>query len=629
MHSPPAIRLAIVACALLLSLRTDSASGMTAARPWHAWHPFLAATCLDCHGADEPAGGLDLSPNFQDPRWIDDYRTWHLIRRKIAWGEMPPPDARGSIWDPTLERLIADAMRQEIRIAARQYRPSYGRLPLRRLSRFAFGNSVKDVLRIPFDVSANLPADGGGGEGFDNAAETLFITPLHAEKYMQAARQAVDYALKTTSARADLFSSQPTAEVAPRVAASANLMRVAARAFRRPVTEEDLMQYLSLFDRSFAASADFEQSVADSIAAILLSPRFLYLEEEPADDEKGRRLRDHELAARLALFLSCSIPDETLAQAADAKLLSDLASLREQTQRLMSLPSFRQFADDFVQQWLGTRSLQGIHKPNAELFPEYDDRLRAAFQEEPVLFVEEIFRENRSLLELIHGKFSYLNGRLAEHYGLQHDHAQADRTVRVELPADSPRGGLLTMAAVLTATSYPHRTSPVLRGKWVLDNLLGSPPHPPPPNIPALDTPGRVEPPTTLQAKLIAHRSNPVCAGCHEAMDTVGFGLEAFDPIGRVRELGAGFPTDQIAPLPGGIPLEGAHSIKEWILARQDDFIRNLVARMFGYALGRGLVPADYPDLEAAVERLERNDYHAQELIFSIVESETFRRAGP
>ena len=185
------------------------------------------------------------------------------------------------------------------------------------------------------------------------------------------------------------------------------------------------------------------------------------------------------------------------------------------------------------------------------------------------------------------------------------------------------------MAGVLTSTSYPHRTSPVLRGKWVLNNLLGSPPHPPPPNIPPLDKTGSSEEGLTLRARLLAHRADPACAGCHQAMDAIGLGLEIFDATGRLRDSEDGHPIEIAGTLPGQVPLENMASLRNWLRAHQDDFVRNLVLRMFGYALGRGLTPADYPDVELTVERLERSDYHALELFLGIAESRAFQSCGP
>jgi Protein of unknown function (DUF1592)/Protein of unknown function (DUF1588)/Protein of unknown function (DUF1585)/Protein of unknown function (DUF1587)/Protein of unknown function (DUF1595)/Planctomycete cytochrome C len=622
-------RLRFFFAAICWVLSESMTCGATAAGRWAELRPILEETCLDCHSADEPAGGLDLVRYFEHPEWMDDYRVWLTIRRRIAWGEMPPGDARPDTWTEELIQKMAAGIQEELRTAARREAPAYPPLPLRRLSRFAFGHSIRDILHIPLDVSQELPADGGGGEGFDNAAETLFVTPLHTEKYLLATRQAVEYAAKTAQARPHLFANLPGPDVSPHDAAKANLLPVAAKAFRRPIADDELSPYLGVFDQTFSTSSDFEQSILDALCAILLSPRFLFVWEPPSNNGLARELDQHELAARLALFLTASVPDEELAAAAAKDELSIPGGLRAQTQRLIKERAFRHFTEDFVSQWLGTRTLQGMHRPNSELFPDFDDELRAAFEEEPILFVEEVFRENKSLLTLIDGKFTFLNRRLARHYQIEHDPPLADRTLRVELPADSERGGLLTMAAVLTTTSYPHRTSPVLRGKWVLDNFLGAPPHPPPPNIPPLETPGVPETVGSLRAKLMAHRADPACAGCHKSMDAVGFGLETFDPIGRLRELESEAPNDTVSVLADGTALAGPSSVKNWLQTRQDDFIRNLVFRAFGYALGRGLTPGDYPDVEIAVDRLERNNYDAQELILAIAESKSFRHRAP
>jgi len=284
-----------------------------------------------------------------------------------------------------------------------------------------------------------------------------------------------------------------------------------------------------------------------------------------------------------------------------------------------------EFAERFVEQWLGTRELGRDIQPDMNLFPAYDDaELQAAIRYEPILFFQDVLAGERSLLELIDSKFTFLTNKLQRHYGFQlKDLGQNPK--RVEVPADSGRGGILSMAAILAVSSYPHRTSPVLRGKWVLENLLGTPPPPPPPNVPELEENHGAIAAKSLRERLEMHRRDAVCASCHDRIDPLGFGLENYDVLGRWRTSDKGMAIDARGALPNGVSFDGPKQLKTVLLERKELFIRNLVSKMLGYALGRGLTLTDQCTVDRIVGKLEDSGYNAHTLILEIVNSVPFR----
>jgi hypothetical protein len=292
--------------------------------------------------------------------------------------------------------------------------------------------------------------------------------------------------------------------------------------------------------------------------------------------------------------------------------------------RLLKDRKARGLAESFAGQWLGTRRLGTEVKPDRRLFSRYDDELENAMREEPTLFLLEILAENRSLVELLDADFTYADQALARHYGIPPPPGFGQPR-RVSLPKDGHRGGVLTMAAVLTVSSYPHRTSPVLRGKWVMEAVLGTPPRPPPPDVPALPEDRKQAEGKTLRERLLAHRANPACASCHDRIDPLGFGLENFDAVGRWRDKDAGQPVDATGSLPDGTRFNGPDGLRKALLDRKDDFMSHLAAKMLGYALGRGLVNEDYWVIDKAVESLKQNDYRSHALLWEVINSAPFR----
>jgi hypothetical protein len=594
---------------------------------------FAARFCLDCHSGDEPQSRLDLSQFATADAVIARPALASLILARVGAREMPPPDSGTQSPSPDEVQQFVRWIRSALRNAGLRAGPA----PLRRLNRYEYNTTMRDLLGVHTQAGEGLPADGGGGAGFDNAAETLFLSPVHAEKYLDAARTALEYMARDPLSRRQVFVATPDDNTSAEEAAGLILRSVMHRAFRRPVASDEVQRYLQPFRDAVARDESFDQAVMHALQGVLISPHFLFRLERPNESPQAKPVDDFELATRLSYFLWSSLPDDELLKLAAKGKLRERTVLREQALRMLDerignfdrgseFTKARALAENFIGQWLGTRELGGEFVPDKDVFPKYDYELGFAMRHEPVYLFEHMLVENRPLLDLLDCDYTFLTRELAAHYGIKDAPIQRFGELEyVKLPDESDRGGVLTMAAVLTVSSYPHRTSPVLRGKWILEKLLGTPPPPPLPDVPPLPESGENAAGKTLRERLEVHRRDAVCASCHSRMDPLGFGLEHYDAIGRLRSEDSGKPIDPTGTLPGGATFSGAQELKRILRERKDDFVRLVTGQMLSYALGRGLVDSDYATIEQVVTRLEEHDYRAQELILGIVESVPFR----
>ena len=429
-----------------------------------------------------------------------------------------------------------------------------------------------------------------------------------------------------TPSRERIFSCRPASASEEESCAREILSALMRRAYRRPIAADELATPLGFF-REARAEGDFEAGIGGALTSILVNPQFLFrVETDPEGADGPYRISDLELASRLSFFLWSSIPDDELLETAIAGRLSDPDELDRQARRMLGDPRSNNLAGNFAGQWLMLRNL-GAVSPNPRLYPDFDDNLRQAFRQETELFFDSVLREDRSVLDLLSADYTFLNERLAKHYGIPNVYGSRFR--RVELEPDSRRGGLLRHGSILSVTSYATRTSPVIRGKWVLDNIYGAPPPPPPANVPVLEE-NSVRAGLPMRERLAEHRVNPVCASCHSTIDPVGFTLENYDAVGRWRDYSGDITEmDASGGLPGVGEFEGVDGLEAALLSRPDQFAGRVTEKLLTFALGRGVDYYDAPTVRAILREARADDYRFSALILGIVKSAPFQMRNP
>jgi hypothetical protein len=591
---------------------------------------FLKGHCQTCHQGPMPAAGFDIAQIGSATTIQSEATRWNRVALRVRNGEMPPKGA--PVPPPDQREQFTNWAAASLRAAGCAAGAMPGPAGIRRLNRDEYAATVRDLLDIQVDLTSSLPADGAGGEGFDNAGETLFLSPLLAEKYMKAARFAMDAAAKEFKSREKLLVARPGNGISAEQAALEILKAFLPRAFRRPVTQDDVAQYLALFRAARKQGQPFEPAILFTMQAVLVSPRFLFLAEPPNTSGDIRRIDQYSLASRMSYFLLGSMPDELLSDLAAAGKLHEPAVVQELLPRMLRREQALEFSKRFVDQWLRIRLLDTDKAPDAKLFPAWttDEEMRSDIRLQPAIFFHEILKRNLSILNLIDSSQTVATRKLARHMGETITFTgDAQQPQWVELPKASTRGGLLGMPAVLAVSSYPYRTSPVLRGAWILESILGTPPPPPPGDVPALEKQASADAPKSVREMLTQHRASAACATCHSRIDPLGFALENYDFIGRWRDQDAGKPIDNRGELPDGTIVAGPQNLKAELLHRKDLFVHNLTAKMLGYALGRGLTPQDSCTVDRIVAELRENDYRAQKLVELIVLSEPFQYQPP
>ena len=762
----------------------------------------LREFCYRCHGAKVQKADLRLDQLATDFRQSATAETWHDVLNKLNLGEMPPEDAS----QPTAAQMqvVTDWLTTELKAAALAKRATGRRVVLRRLTRYEYNNTLRDLLGIDFDFAQDLPPEPMSQAGFRNNGSALGISPLQIELYLESARRALDKVIVTgpapevvrhhteksdakkgkkspTSSRVDnnttfvarLLEYPREGEVVVRVKAHAEvpegagyprmrltcgmrsdvltaeedfgatdvtatadepgvyefrgrieqfplpghnpkypgvmftiwndyqrkpaggakpprkkkgqqpeadptlpvivvqsvdfegpvfdswppathtqilfakesgddevtfvrkvIRRFATRAFRRPLTAEELQTFVAFFNKIRADYPTMEDAVRETLAMVLVSPQFLYLVEPTMRTAKRQPLSDYELASRISYFLWSSTPNQELMDLAEQRKLRDPNTLAAQVSKMLDHHKSSQFVEHFTDQWLNLSGLDRV-AVNPEYFPDFDDRLKADMRGETQHFFAEILHQDLSALNLIQSDFTMLNRRLAQHYGISGPRGSTFE--RVSLTADQHRGGLLTHGSILLANSTGEQSHPIRRAVWLLDRLLDSPPAPPPPDVPELnpDEPNLAGLP--LKRQLEIHRTKEACNQCHRRIDPWGVAFEHYDAIGQWREEvqtitkkkktpAKPAPVVAQATLPGGHHIDGLEALKDHLLMHEKKrFARALVAKLLSYALGRSLELSDEPDIESLAKQFEDSDFRMSHLILAIVQSEPFQ----
>ena len=437
-----------------------------------------------------------------------------------------------------------------------------------------------------------------------------------------------------------IFVAEPSADLKPRDAAVKIVDNFASLAFRRPATKEQIERLLTIFDRASGQGETFDEAITYTLKAVLVSPAFLYrieADRKATLPNNAYPLDDYELASRLSYFLWSSMPDDELFALAEKKQLA--ANLELQVRRMLKDPKAKSLVDNFVMQWLQLQRLQ-TYTPDAKQFPLFTEQVRTAMLIETRMFFEELIREDRPILDIIDGRYTYLNGPLASLYGIKDSVGNTwdpkdkrpggkpiphDKFVRVELPPESIRGGILTHASILTVTSNPTRTSPVKRGKWVLEQILGTPPPPPPPDVPELKDDAKTVATGSLRKRMEEHRKNAACANCHAKMDDMGFAFENFNAIGAFRAKDGEFPIEPAGVLPDGKAFKNPNELKVILKEKKELLTRNLAEKLLTYSIGRGLEWYDKRSLDAIVAGTAKGEYRFSALVLEAVRSDPFR----
>ncbi len=497
---------------------------------------------------------------------------------------------------------------------------------------------VADSLRFSVQVKAGLRlVQVYFAARTSSYIEDLFDRSVHREPYRKAngqpnlstvtitGPQSGTTAVSDSPSRRKVLTCAPASANEEAACAQKIISTLTRRAYRRPVTDEDLEVPLASY-RDGAKRGGFESGIEMAIRSILVSPDFLFrLESQPVGlaSNTPYQISDLDLASRLSFFLWSSIPDEELVRVAEKKTLHKPEVLQQQVRRMLADARSQALVDSFAGQWLHVRNVAG-HQPSPEVLFHYDDNLRKALERETKMLFESIVRENRSTIDLLNADYTFLNERLARHYGIPGVYGERFR--RVSLPPDSPRRGLLGKGSLLMTTSYPNRTSPVIRGKWILENIFGAPPPPPPPNVPELKDerdPRKVLP---MREQMAAHRANPACAGCHAQMDQLGFALENFDGIGEWRDTyPSGARVDASAELPDGTKFNGPAELRQLLVNHSDEFLTTMTEKLLTYALGRGLEPSDAPAVRKIKRDAARDNYRFESLVQGVVTSIPFQ----
>jgi hypothetical protein len=605
-------------------------------RPSFAEHaaPFLARHCRGCHSRERARGGvvLDAQPGT-DPA------LWRRVAAAVQSGRMPPAGRPrpGQAEADLFSLWLADALPGDDRAA---------RAGIRRLNRGEYNNTIRDLVGVYFRPADDFPADDTG-DGFDTIGGVLSVSPTLIEKYLLAAEKVVEsaaadpqlwrrlstppvgdyipYVLRGVPPLSNDAVKAPRQEPADGPTASraaeidrtyAALRAFADRAYRRPVTHAEMYRLMRFVEAALNGAEEADAGLKLAVKAVLVSPHFLFRIEADPD----RPTSDFGLATRLSYFLWSSMPDEELFRLAAGGQLRDARTLVRQVRRMLRDPRSRALAENFGGQWLQTRAL-AQSAPDPALFSRFDDELRAAMQGETEHFIDFLIREDRSVLEVLTADFTFVNERLARHYGIPGVRGEEFRRVPL---AGTPRAGVLTHAGVLTVTSGPTRTSPVKRGKWMLENVLGTPVPSPPPGVDDLKVQGAKA--LTLRERLEQHRSRVGCASCHARMDPLGYGLENFDAVGAWRDRDGETPIDPSGTLPDGQRFRGVAELRAILTEQPERFARCLTEKLLVYSLGRGLTPADRPAVNRIVRHAGRNGYRFSSLVIALVRSDPFQK---
>ncbi len=588
--------------------------------------PILKAACSDCHAGDAPEGGLDLETLAQEQPLVINRTHWINVIQQLKVRSMPPADAAqpSELDRRTMVAWLTNAIENFDYSTVKQ--PGYEQA--RRLTHDEYNNTVRDLTGIDIRPADRFPADLTATSGFENSANSLFLQPITLERYIGAAEAIATAAWPDESITAQQQGAWnlllgELSELRDEVAVESVLTGFARRAYRRPVETDEIATLVAHYGRRVAQGASSRGALRDVLQVMLVSPSFLIrTERDSLRIGQPFRVSDWELASRLSYFLWASMPDRELFRLAETGGLSDPDILSTTVEMMLRDPKANTLGSIFASQWLGFTDL-GRVRPGQIDNPWATDTLIAAMKHESAMLFNSVVKNNMPLDRLIDADYTFVNEELAKHYRMNGVRGAKMRQVSLRT---SPRRGILGHGSILAVTSFPGRTSPVIRGNWILSKLLGTPPPPPPPNVSEFDERVAENRKLTQREKLEMHRQNPNCYTCHSQIDPLGFALEEFEWFGRHRPVSRGKPVDTTGRLPGGEPFKGLIGLSKTLLKeRVDDLTIQLCRKMLSYALGRQLQYYDEATVQELVEKVQANDRRIPALIHAIVECDAFQ----
>ena len=590
--------------------------------------PLLRRFCCDCHDRESTSGDLDLEALLSDRPLVRNRRIWINVLEQIRNRSMPPQEA-ARLPDNRQRQTMAGWLHRAIFQFDYSQVSQPGFEPMRRLTHHEYNNTVRDLFGVDLRPADRFPVDLSASSGFDNSSNSLFLQPLLMERYLGAAESTVAQALpeqpvteeQRATRRRIFFSTDVKTEIER---AEILLRAFVTRAWRRPVEDTEIAELITVFRAARRDGAMFEAAIRESIRVVLISPAFLLRVEQNHNTTEAWQTSGWELASRLSYFLWASMPDARLFELAQSGRLKQRDVLLGQVDRMLASSKSDTLGTLFAAQWLGFQHLGSRVRADPIDNPWCTDSLMDAMKSESAMFFLSLLREDQPVPRLLDARYTFLNEELARFYGIRGVSGKQMR--RVQLHPDSPRGGIFGHGSLLAVTSFPGRTSPVVRGRWILADLLGTPPPPPPPNVSEFEEEIAEAGNLTRRQKLESHRRSPNCYACHSQMDPLGFALENFDWFGRWKQTHRGKPIDARGQLPDGRTFEGATGLKKILIeTRLDDLTTQLTRKMLTYALGRQLEYYDEATVQKIVQRMKNSDYRMQTLVQEIVLSQPFQ----
>ncbi len=570
--------------------------------------PVLDNYCLNCHDSETAKGDIDLESALKRRPFVRDLALWQNVAERIRSGDMPPEGKKRP--DDQQALIVRAWIKKDIDAFDYSKVSEPGNVPARRLSREEYNRTIRDLIGLDLRPADQFPMDFTGSSGFSNSANTLYMHTSHLDRYISASETVIDAAMddKEVWKKITQFGSPEN-----------NLKIFMERAFRKPVTQDEWVPIIKKYQSSIVKGKSPKESLGDALKVILISPKFLMRVEDPPLPGKDQLISHYDMASRLSFFIWSSAPDEELLLKAKKEMLQDPKVITSQIERMLKDPRSESLGRIFAGEWLSTDDVGPRIRKDPIDNPWCTESLMAAMREETALFFHSLVINNEPIKRLIDSDYTYLNEELAEFYRIRGVEGKEMRKVKIDTPQ---RGGIFGHASVLATTSFPHRSSPVLRGTWILSTLLGTPPPPPPPDVPEIDVDGGRRAANTLREKLQIHRKSKNCAGCHSQIDPLGFALENYSEFGRWRG-----GVDNRGELPNGARFRGPQGLKMALIDnRLDDLGKQLIRKMLSYALGRQLEYYDEAVVRDIASKLKGAGYPIKDMVLEIGQSYPFTK---